>query len=119
MTETIGKITIAPGVLVTIVRLTALQQPGVARLSSREPSRSWASVRGRGATARGIGVWVHGGQVHVEVRVVADGTVSAPELGTRLQQAITQAIEEMVGMPVAGVSVYIDDVDVSRAKGTP
>lgn len=114
MTETVGKITIAPGVLVTIVRLTALQQSGVARLSRREPARPFPPLRGQYDSGPGVGVWVHNGQVTVELRVVADGTVSAPALGERLQEAVTQAIEEMVGMPVAAVSVYIDDVDLSE-----
>ncbi len=116
MVETIGKITIAPGVLVTIVRFAVLKQLGVARLSSREPSRPGPRLRGRAATAPGVGVWVRDGRVTVEVRVVADGSVNAHELGTTVQQGVTQAIEEMVGMPVEAVHVYIDDVDVNGIR---
>ena len=38
------------------------------------------------------------------------------EAGEALQASITRAIEEMVGMPVVSVDVYIDDVAVEAAK---
>ena len=98
--------------LVTIVRFTVLKQPGVARLSSRVPRRPRAHLTGRSATAAGVGIWIHQGRVIAAVRIVADGSVSAQALGTHVQQAVTQALEEMVGMPVEAVHVYIDDVDV-------
>ncbi len=110
MEETIGRITIAPRVLVTVVRYAALAQPGVARLSRRVPSRP-SRFRGKAASDRGVAVLVHNGRVTVDIHVVADGTVNALQLGEHLQQAVRDAVEEMVGMPVEAVHVYIDNVD--------
>lgn len=110
MEETIGHITIAPRVLATVVRYTTLGQPGVARLSRRAPSRP-SRFRGKAATDEGVAVLVYNGRVTVDVHVIADGTVNALRLGERLQQAIRDAIEEMVGMPVDAVHVYIDNMD--------
>ncbi len=119
MEETIGRITIAPNVLLTIVKFSALKEPGVARLSPRVPSRSRSRLRGKRAADRGVAVLVQDGKVTVEVHIIADGTVSAHELGESLQQRITDALEEMVGMPVEAVHVYIDDVDTNhRGKGS-
>jgi uncharacterized alkaline shock family protein YloU len=48
--------------------------------------------------------------VHVEVHVVADAGSNLLKLGTDLQNAVTRALEEMVGMNVVAVDVHIDDV---------
>jgi len=109
--ETIGKITIAPDVLLTIVKFTALQEPGVARLAARRSVYSNKPLRAKQSRQNGVTVTVHNGRVRVEVHVVADGSVSARELGENLQRHITNALKEMVGMPVEAVHVIIDDVE--------
>jgi uncharacterized alkaline shock family protein YloU len=108
MHETLGKVTIAPAVLTTIVRLTALEQRGVHRLASF-PARA-RGLLARGAGDEGILVEVTGEGVLVDVHVVADSTANMLKLGEALQARITRAIAEMVGMPVATVNVYIDSV---------
>ncbi len=110
MEETIGRVTIAPRVLLTVARFAALEQPGVARLARAVPPRP-ARFGGRAASTRGVAVLVREGRVTVEVHVIADGTVSARDLGASVQRAITTALEEMVGMPVEAVNVYIDNVE--------
>ncbi|NPA91244.1 MAG: Asp23/Gls24 family envelope stress response protein [Chloroflexi bacterium] len=106
-----GRITVDPRVLLTIVRFTALQEPGVARLGRRMPR--WRPVRwhGKRARTRGLAIYVVNGQVTVDLHVIADGTVNAQELGRQLQEHVADALEEMVGMPVAGVRVVIEDVE--------
>ncbi len=108
--ETIGHITIAPDVLLTVVKFSALQHPGVARLAHRKPFRPGRPFKGKAAMGPGVAVLVEDNHVTAEVHVVADGSVSAQELGQSLQQHIRDALEEMVGMPVDAVYVYIEDV---------
>ncbi len=109
--ETIGKITIAPNVLLTIVKFTALQEPGVARLANHASAYNSKPLRGKRSRRNGVAVLVQDGRVQVRVHVIADGTVSARALGENLQRHITNAVEEMVGMPVDAVHVVIDDVE--------
>jgi uncharacterized alkaline shock family protein YloU len=40
------------------------------------------------------------------------------KLGETLQSSITRAIEEMVGLPVSAINVYIDDVALPTALKT-
>ena len=106
--ETPGTVTIAPTVLTTIVRLTALDLRGVHGLAPFPPK-----VRGLlagGAGEEGIFVEVTGEGVLVDVHLVAEATANMLKLGETVQTRITRAIEEMVGMPVAAVNVYIDSV---------
>jgi uncharacterized alkaline shock family protein YloU len=103
-----GKVTIAPQVLTTIVRMTALEQRGVRRLASVPPK-----VRGLlagNAAEEGIFIEVTDSGVQVQLHVVAEADSNMLRLGEALQAGVTRAIEEMVGMHVLSVDVHIDDV---------
>jgi uncharacterized alkaline shock family protein YloU len=109
-----GKVTIAPTVLTTIVRQTALEESGVSRLAPL-PAKV-RGLRSGGAVEEGVLVSVTEQGVQVEVHVVADPQCNMLKLGTALQASITRAIQEMVGMQVGAVDVFIDDVAVEAAK---
>lgn len=114
MDDVQGKVTIAPGVLTTIVRQTALEQRGVQRLAPTPPS-----VRGLmtgAATDEGIFVAVTEQGVQVEIHIIAEAETNMIKLGSALQTKITRALEEMVGMPVAAVDVFIDGVALAVTK---
>jgi uncharacterized alkaline shock family protein YloU len=109
MDENTGTITIAPEVLVDIVRLTTAGVPGVARLSADEPSPVNRFFRGS-KMAPGIQVGVEDGAVTVDVYVVAEPDAQMMKLGQDLQREIGRAVEEVAGMPIRAVNVHIADV---------
>jgi uncharacterized alkaline shock family protein YloU len=101
----IGKITIAPQVLETIARLTALAVPGIARLSPRPGLR-------RVLRKHGVTIEVTGNSVRVELYAVTDPDVNMLEVGRLVQAEVTRAIQDLVGMEVISVNVHIEDVAV-------
>lgn len=105
----VGKITVAPEVLETIVRLTALAVPGVARLI---PPPGVARL----LRHDGVQVTVIGNTVHAEVHIIADPDVNLLRLGRHIQAEVTRAIQDLVGMEVEAVDVYIEDVAFSAQK---
>jgi uncharacterized alkaline shock family protein YloU len=109
MEDTPGSIVIAPEVLTTIVRLVALETPGVVGLSSTLPGRMSRVFRGN-KSSRGIDVQVEDGAVTVDLYVIAERNVMLLQLGQTLQHEISRAISDVVGMPVHAVNVHIDDV---------
>ena len=112
-----GEVTIAPGVLATIVAMTAQAQPGVLRLSPRTPSPGLGRIRPRGATAEGLRIdLLDDGSALVEVHVIADPSARLQDLGKVLQAEITRALEHMAGTPVEAVNVFIDDVEFDGAE---
>lgn len=113
----IGRVTIAPQVLTTIVRQTALGVEGVRRLVGRLPRRS--KLSGRRAVAPGIEVIVQDGQVAVTVHVIAEPGTNWVHMAETLQTEITRAIEHIVGLQVTGVDVYIDDVALAQTGVNP
>jgi uncharacterized alkaline shock family protein YloU len=67
-------------------------------------------LRAGSALEEGILVGMADEGVHVEVHVVAEPGINMLKLGTDLQNSITRALEEMIGMNVVAVDVHIDYV---------
>ncbi|MEE8392113.1 MAG: Asp23/Gls24 family envelope stress response protein [Anaerolineae bacterium] len=101
----IGKITIAPEVLETTARLTTLAVPGVARLIS--PPGMQRLLR-----HDGVKIQVVENSVRVKLYVVAEPRINMLSVGRQIQAEVTRAIQDMVGMEVKSVDVYIEDVGI-------
>ena len=115
--QLVGRVTIAPIVLTTIVRQTALGVDGVQSLASRPPKRS--RIPGRRAVDAGIEVTVSDGKVHVVLHINADPGANMFRLAETLQKEVASAIERIVGMEVIGVDVRIDNVTFANGINTP
>jgi uncharacterized alkaline shock family protein YloU len=111
--EKLGKVTIAPNVLVTIVQKTALSVSGVARLSENVPGVQ--RLLGLHTTAEGVQVSIAENQVSVDVYLVARRGFELLEMGRKLQRDVTRAIEDIVGMRVREVNVHIEDIATELA----
>lgn len=99
----IGKVTIAPDVLVTTARLTALAVPGVARLVS-------TPGMGSGLQSAGVGIKVVEDRVYVRLAVVTEPDANMLSVGRQIQREVTRALQDMIGVEVQAVDVHIEDV---------
>jgi uncharacterized alkaline shock family protein YloU len=111
----LGTVRIAPSVLAMIANLTTLETPGIARMgvgSNLHPAGGGLRTlsRGQQGASDGVRLVVLDGAVHVDVAVVARSGHSLRQLGKTVQQAVADALHLMVGMPVAEVNVFIEDV---------
>ena len=113
MEENIGQVTIAPGVLVTIVQKTASSIAGVARLSLHVPGVE--RLLGLQTVGQGVKVSVVGHQVSVDVYLIALRGFDLLEMGHQIQRQVTRAIHEITGMDVREVNVHIEDIVASLA----
>jgi uncharacterized alkaline shock family protein YloU len=111
MDELQGKVTVAPSVLTTIVRLTALEQEGVHKLAPVPRPMRGLLTGSRADEGILLGIGDEG--VSVELHVVAEANRNMLKLGDTLQLEVTRAIEEMVGLTVKAVDVFIDDVHLA------
>ncbi len=105
--NTLGKTTIAPNVLTTIVRLTTLGTPGVTRLagsSSNPPCGEHQSD--------GVKVFYHGNEISVDIYLVVTASENVRLVAEEVQKRVIRAISEMVGMQVVQVNVHVADVDI-------
>lgn len=108
MDENLGKVTIAPNVLVTIAQRTATAVPGVDRLSESVPGMK--RLLGAQSVGPGIEVRVVDGQVCVDVYLVAKRNTDLLQMGRQIQQDVTRSMQDIIGKGVREVNVHIQDV---------
>jgi len=110
MEEKLGKVTIAPEVLVTIARLTTLATPGVVRMST-----DWMGnvnrLLGRTSSGGGVRIEVEDDAVAVDLYVIVEPGVNMYNLGQTIQAEVTRAVNDMVGVTVRAVNIHIQDVE--------
>jgi uncharacterized alkaline shock family protein YloU len=114
MDESHGRVTIAPEVLVTIARLTTQSIEGVARLCYQVGPSNIDRLLGRVVGSAGVQVGVVDAAVCVDLFIIVEPDVSMRSVSTQVQEAVTRAIQDMVGMKVSAVNIHIRDVGYSR-----
>ena len=97
-------LTVARRVITEVVSHAALEAPGVLRVARGGPRRrSWL----RGAPLR---VRVRHGRVEARLHVVARPGQSLPAVTSEVRAATGAAIERLLGLEVADVTVIVDGV---------
>jgi uncharacterized alkaline shock family protein YloU len=112
MEDTQGKTTVSPEVLTTIARLSALGVPGVSRLAAIPGGVNRLFKRGSG---EGVRIETEENVVFVDLHLILKQDVNIREVSRNVQQNVTRAIEEMVGMDVGHVNIHIEDIDYDEA----
>lgn len=102
-----GKTTIAPNVLITIARLTTLNVKGVNHMCQLPGGFNRVFDRGYD---EGVRIRVEGDQVFADLFVVLDHDVNVRKVSRTIQNDVSRAILEMVGMEVGKINVHIEDI---------
>ena len=109
-----GTTSIAPGVLVTIARLTALSVPGVTGLARVPGGVNRLFRRG---TSEGVQIEVQDDHVEADLYLILAADVNVREVSRNVQAEVASAIEHMVGMQVGRIDIHIEDIDFSQTGG--
>lgn len=107
-TETFGVVRVTRQVLATIVINTALQVPGVARMA--QGNEQWSRWLGRDFPRQGVALTIRDTTVSADLYLVVSAGSDIVAVGSAVQEEVAAAIEELVGMQVNEVNVYIQDV---------
>ena len=114
MTEnTQGKTTVSPEVLTTIASLAALEVPGVSRLAPVSGGVNRLFKRGAGD---GVRIETQDNTVFVDLFMALKQDVNIREVSRNVQQQVTRAIQEMVGMDVVQLDVHIENIEYEGAE---
>jgi uncharacterized alkaline shock family protein YloU len=108
MEDTQGKTTVSPEVLTTIARLAALEVPGVSRLAPVSGGVNRLFRRGAG---EGVRIETEDNTVYINLFLILNENVNIREVSRNVQQNVTRAVQEMVGMDVGEVNIHIEDID--------
>jgi uncharacterized alkaline shock family protein YloU len=103
-----GRTTLAPEVLLTITRMSALSAEGVSRLAQIPGGFDRLFRQGRDS---GVQMTVEDGAVYIELYVVLKNDVNVREVSRNIQAKVARAISEMVGLEVGHVNIHIEDID--------
>jgi uncharacterized alkaline shock family protein YloU len=108
VTRTPGKTTIAPDVLLSIAKLTALSVPGVRKLSEQPADVSSIFTSHRG---EGVRIEVENNTVYADLFLVLFGDANVREVCKKVQEQVSRAISEMVGMEVGRVNIHVENIN--------
>ena len=110
MNESQGRVTIAPEVLVTIARLTTQSIAGVAQMCHQIGPSNVDRLRGRLAGGGGVQIAIVDDAVRVDLYIIVESNVNMQGVSHKIQEAVTRAIQDMVGMSVSAVNIHIQDI---------
>ena len=111
-----GKTTIAPDVLVTIARLSALSVPGVRKMAQVSGGVNRLFKRG---IQDGVRIEVEDNVIVVSLYLILKRDVNVREVSRNVQGQVARALQEMVGMDVGEVEIHIEDIDYEETEAAP
>ncbi len=106
--EQLGVVRIARQVLSAIVINSALQIPGVTRIA--QTNDQWSRFLNREVPKQGVVLTIKETTVSADLYLVVAAGVNIVEVGTAVQEEVASSLEEMVGMQVREINIYIQDV---------
>lgn len=102
-----GKTTLAPEVLLTIARMSALSVEGVRHMA---PVPGGFDRLFRRGSDDGVRLTVEDNLVYVDLYLVLANNVNVREVSRNAQAQVARSISEMVGMEVGHVNIHIEDI---------
>ena len=106
--ETQGRTTIDPGVIIKIAKLTALGVPGVSKMASG-PHQVDNLLRKN--YSDGIRIDVENNTVYADLYLILSKDVDLYTTSQIIQEKVSRAITKMVGMEVGRINIHIEDID--------
>ncbi|MDR2957382.1 MAG: Asp23/Gls24 family envelope stress response protein [Coriobacteriales bacterium] len=103
-------LTIAPGVIETILAQTILQVDGVTRVGSPKPTDGLFGTGKHRNPAQGIILVAEDNQITVSAHICVEYGYRLPEVAEQVRSAIADTLEGQIGVKVAAVDVYVDSV---------
>lgn len=110
-----GRTTVAPDVMVTIAKMSALSVPGVSRMANISGGVNRLFKRGG---HDGVRIEVEDNVVVASLYLVLKQDMNIREVSRNVQAQVARAIQEMIGMEVGGIDIHIEDIDYEE-EATP
>ena len=112
--ESIGRIEVAPEVLVTIARIAVQEVEGVQQMA--QVPADIARLFQRGLRQDGVLLDLSENKVRFNIYVIMAPHVNLLEASRTIQTVVAEAIDTMIGIPVAAVNVFVEDVHYTKGE---
>ena len=115
MTESnpLDKTTVAPDVLVTIARLSALSVPGVSRMANVTGGVNRLFKRG---VHDGVRIGVEDNVIVANLYLILKKDVNIREVSRNVQGQVARALQDLVGMDVGEVEIHVENIDYEEGE---
>ena len=113
--DKLGEVKIADEVIAIIAGLAATEIEGVSSMAGNI-TNELVSRLGMKNLSRGIRVEVEEGIVNVKVALNIAYGYSIPDVSSKVQERVKNAVENMTGLEGSGVNVRIASVDMGKNK---
>ena len=113
--DKLGEVNIADEVVAIIAGLAATEVEGVSSMAGNI-TNELVSKLGMKNLSKGIRVEVAEGVVKVAVALNIAYGYAIPQVSSKVQERVKNAIENMTGLEVSGVNVRIASVDMGKSK---
>jgi uncharacterized alkaline shock family protein YloU len=108
----LGRVTISQRAIATIASHAALGTYGVVGMSSRSLADGIAQLLVRDPH-RGIEVRTEGDAILIDAYIIVEYGTRVSAVASSVANSVRYQVEQMLGMPVAAVSVHVQDLRVS------
>jgi uncharacterized alkaline shock family protein YloU len=112
--QSIGRIEVAPDVLATIAHHAALRVEGVAKMAAIPADV--ARLFRRDTRHNGVLLDLVDNKIKFDIYVIMSPHVNIMETSQRLQTAVIEAIDTMVGIPIDAVNIHVEDVVYAQGE---
>ena len=103
--------TIAPGVVETIISLAARDVDGVAGIGDLATSGIRTLIGGGKPSTQGVEVELdEKDNLHVSIRLHVQSGRVIPDVAANVRQAVSDAVSTQVGAKVGSVDIYVDGI---------
>lgn len=111
-----GRIEVAEGAVITVVREAVIGSYGIVDLAPRSFGSSLVHKLGFGGETRGIAVSIDGTRVTIDVSVVVEYGTPIFTVASNVMQAVKFNVERTLGMQVERVNVNVDGLHISQSS---
>ena len=111
--NTLDRVTVAPEVLITVAKLTALSVQGVRKVA---PVTGGVNRLFKKRAGEGVRIEVEDNTIYIELHLILHEDVNIREVSRNVQQNVTRAIQDMVGMEVGYVNINIEDIEYEDSE---
>jgi len=110
-----GKIEIDDQVIAAIAGSAALDCYGLVGMASRSQLRDGiAEMLGRENLSRGVQIRREGDELHLDLYVIVSYGVRISEVAHNIRQKVKYVLEEIAGLKVDYINIFVQGVRVSR-----
>ena len=111
--ENIGNVQISEQVVAVIAGIAATEGEGVSSLVGNITTELVSKI-GLGSLSKGVKIKMVDDSVIVNVTIDIFYGCSVPKVSRNVQERVTSAIENMTGLSVAEVNVFVADVTIDK-----